>query len=218
LKVIILAAGLGSRLGELGKNLPKGMITIFGKTLIERQIEIFHNCGINDITIITGHNSEVIKYTNVDYIKNPNYATTNMNESLFCAKQKFDDSILVSYADIIFEQRTIEEILRFRQDVGVAINLDWKKNYENRTQHPLSEAENVLIENFQGERAPRISPIKGATKVTVKGDDVIITGPVLTDVSQTAANIQLKSKVKNKDHRVFLDGIYRFSKSKGIEK
>ena len=104
MKVIILAAGLGSRLGELGKNLPKGMITIFGKTLIERQIEIFHNCGINDITIITGHNSEVIKYTNVDYIKNPNYATTNMNESLFCAKQKFDDSILVSYADIIFEQ------------------------------------------------------------------------------------------------------------------
>ena len=80
------------------------------------------------------------------------------------------------------------------------------------------EDKNVLIENFQGERAPRISPIKGATKITVKGDDVIITGPVLTDVSQTAANIQLKSKVKNKDHRVFLDGIYRFSKSKGIEK
>ena len=80
------------------------------------------------------------------------------------------------------------------------------------------EGKNVLIENFQGERAPRISAIKGATKITVKGDDVIITGPVLTDVSQTAANIQLKSKVKNKDHRVFLDGIYKFSQSKGIEK
>ena len=142
-----MAAGLGSRLGKLGKNIPKGMITIFGKTLIERQIEIFHNCGINDITIITGHNSEVIKYPNVDYIKNPNYATTNMNESLFCAREKFDDSILVSYADIVFEQQIIEQILKFRQDIGVAINLDWKKNYENRTMHPLSEAENVLIEN-----------------------------------------------------------------------
>ena len=81
-----------------------------------------------------------------------------------------------------------------------------------------AQAKNVLIENFQGERAPRISAIKGATKITVKGDDVIVTGPVLTDVSQTAANIQLKSKVKNKDHRVFLDGIYKFSQSKGIEK
>ena len=79
------------------------------------------------------------------------------------------------------------------------------------------EGKKVLIKNFQGERAPRISMIKGDTKVVVKGDDVILTGPVLTDVSQTAANIQLKSKVKNKDHRVFLDGIYRYSKSKGIE-
>ena len=80
------------------------------------------------------------------------------------------------------------------------------------------EGKKVLIENFQGERAPRISMIKGDTKVDVKGDDVIITGPVLTDVSQTAANVQQKSKVKNKDHRVFLDGIYNYSKSKGIEK
>jgi|TARA_B100001750_G_scaffold187757_1_gene157243 large subunit ribosomal protein L6 len=81
-----------------------------------------------------------------------------------------------------------------------------------------TENKRVLIENFQGERAPRIAIIRGDTKVVPKGDDVIITGPVLTDVSQTAANIQLKSKVKNKDHRVFLDGIYRYSKSKGIEK
>ena len=80
------------------------------------------------------------------------------------------------------------------------------------------EGKKILIENFQGERAPRIAMISGDTKVVAKGDDVIITGPVLTDVSQTAAVIQLKSKVKNKDHRVFLDGIYRYSKSKGIEK
>ena len=80
------------------------------------------------------------------------------------------------------------------------------------------EDKNVLIQNFQGERAPRISIIRGDTLVDVKGDDVVITGPVLADVSQTAANIQLKSKVKNKDHRVFLDGVYRYSKSKGIEK
>ena len=80
------------------------------------------------------------------------------------------------------------------------------------------EGKKILIENFQGERAPRVSMINGDTKVDVKGDDVIISGPVLTDVSQTAANVELKSKVKNKDHRVFLDGIYRYTKSKGIEK
>ena len=80
------------------------------------------------------------------------------------------------------------------------------------------EGKKVLVENFQGERAPRITKIWGETKVLPKGDDVIITGHVLTDVSETAAEIENKTRVKNKDHRVFLDGIYKFEKNKGIEK
>ena len=75
----------------------------------------------------------------------------------------------------------------------------------------------VLIENFQGERAMRTARLIGNVKVTPKGDDVIITGYVLTDVTQTAANIAQATKVKNKDHRVFLDGIYRFEKTDTIE-
>jgi large subunit ribosomal protein L6 len=80
------------------------------------------------------------------------------------------------------------------------------------------DGKKVLIENFQGERAPRVTKIWGGTKVVPKGDDVIITGHVLTDVTQTAAEIEDGSRVKNKDHRVFLDGIYKFEKKKGIEK
>ena len=76
----------------------------------------------------------------------------------------------------------------------------------------------VLIENFQGERSARTAKIIGKTKVNPKGEDVTVTGYVLTDVTQTAANIQQHTKVKNKDHRVFLDGIYIYEKNKGIEK
>ena len=77
----------------------------------------------------------------------------------------------------------------------------------------------VLIENFQGERSARTTRIIGSTtKVMPKGDDVVITGAVWTDVTQTAANIELATKVKGKDHRVFLDGIYVYEKSKGIGK
>jgi len=77
---------------------------------------------------------------------------------------------------------------------------------------------NIHVENFQGERAARVSKIFGDTKVVPKGDDVIITGPVLTDVSQTAGSLQQNTKVKNKDHRVFLDGLYLFEKVDKIEK
>ncbi len=80
-----------------------------------------------------------------------------------------------------------------------------------------TEGKRVLIENFQGEKAHRVTRIWGESKVTSKGEDLIITGHVLTDVTQTAAEIQDGTKVKNKDHRVFLDGIYKYFKSKGIE-
>jgi large subunit ribosomal protein L6 len=76
----------------------------------------------------------------------------------------------------------------------------------------------ISIENFQGERAPRKTRIVGNTKVIPKGEDVVLTGEVWTDITQTAANIALKTKVKNKDHRVFLDGIYVYEKKKGLEK
>jgi large subunit ribosomal protein L6 len=76
----------------------------------------------------------------------------------------------------------------------------------------------ISIENFQGERAARTTHIVGNTKVNPKGEDVVLTGEVWTDITQTAANIALKTKVKDKDHRVFLDGIYIYEKKKGIEK
>jgi large subunit ribosomal protein L6 len=76
----------------------------------------------------------------------------------------------------------------------------------------------VHVENFFGERSARISQIIGdATKVNVVGEDVIIQGPSLEDVSQTAANIELSTKTKGKDERVFLDGLYIYSKEEGIQ-
>lgn len=75
----------------------------------------------------------------------------------------------------------------------------------------------VLVENFQGEHAPRRAKIVGKTKVVPKDDDIIITGAVLTEVTQTAANIHQATRIKQKDHRVFLDGVYIYDKKKGID-
>ena len=75
----------------------------------------------------------------------------------------------------------------------------------------------LTIENFTGERNPRKAKIMGDTKVTVKGDDIIVQGINLEDVSQTAANIQNATKIRNKDPRVFLDGIYVYEKHEGIQ-
>jgi large subunit ribosomal protein L6 len=75
----------------------------------------------------------------------------------------------------------------------------------------------VIITNFTGERNPRKAKIMGNTKVLVKGDDIIVQGINLEDVSQTAANIQNSTRIRRKDPRVFLDGIYVYEKHEGLE-
>jgi large subunit ribosomal protein L6 len=75
----------------------------------------------------------------------------------------------------------------------------------------------VSIENFTGERSPRWARIMGDSKVSAKEDDVIVQGINLEDVSQTAANIERATKVKRKDPRVFLDGIFVYEKKEGME-
>jgi len=75
---------------------------------------------------------------------------------------------------------------------------------------------NLTIENFTGEKTPRVIRIVGAAKVKVVGDDVYVQGNDLGDVSQTAANIQTGTKIRDKDQRVFLDGIYIFEKAEGM--
>jgi large subunit ribosomal protein L6 len=74
----------------------------------------------------------------------------------------------------------------------------------------------VLIENFTGERRARKAKIIGDVKVKVESEDIIVEGINLEHVSQTAANIEQATKVKKKDPRVFLDGIYVYERKEGI--
>ncbi|MFX0096567.1 MAG: 50S ribosomal protein L6 [Candidatus Hodarchaeota archaeon] len=73
----------------------------------------------------------------------------------------------------------------------------------------------IRIENFIGERAPRYVGIYGDVNVSVEGDDVVIRGNNIEEVAQTAANIQARTKIKDKDPRVFMDGIFIYRKLVG---
>jgi len=78
------------------------------------------------------------------------------------------------------------------------------------------DGKKILVENFIGERNPRVAKIVGDTKVIVKGDDIIVQGINIEDISQTAANIEQATKVRKRDPRRFLDGIYVYEKLEGI--
>jgi large subunit ribosomal protein L6 len=80
-----------------------------------------------------------------------------------------------------------------------------------------TKGKQIYVENYFGERAARVSHVVGeTTKVNVVGEDVVVQGPSLEDVSQTAANIEFSTKLKGKDQRVFLDGLYIYSREEGM--
>ena len=145
MNAIILAAGMGMRLLPETKNVPKGMVKLFDKSLIEMQIDIFKKCGIDDISIVTGYLAEKINFQTINYFKNENFSTTAGNESLYCAKQKLNDTI-ICYADLVFDISIIKKMVDFNGDVGIAVESDWKSRYTSRTLHPISEADNVLFD------------------------------------------------------------------------
>ena len=74
MNVIILAAGQGERLRPLTKNIPKCMVDFFGKSILERQIDIFQKLGIDDISVVTGYCEQKINVKNITKLKNKNFS------------------------------------------------------------------------------------------------------------------------------------------------
>ena len=133
MKAVILAAGKGTRMGKYTENLPKGMLSVEGKTLIERQIEILRNAGISDIAIVTGYEHTKINYKGVTYFHNAKFDTTNMVESLMVAKDFITDSdVLVCYSDILYTEKLVTACIESCCNIGVAVDADWRKLWKLR--------------------------------------------------------------------------------------
>ena len=74
------------------------------------------------------------------------------------------------------------------------------------------DGKRFVIKNFVGEKTPRYADILENVKVDIKGQDVTVSGIRRESVGQTAANIEMATKVRGKDTRIFQDGIYITSK------
>jgi len=74
------------------------------------------------------------------------------------------------------------------------------------------DGEKILIQNFLGERSPRITKIVGKTQVKIEGQDIIVSGIDIDEVSQTAGNIELATRIVGFDRRRFMDGIFLVSR------
>lgn len=118
---VILAAGMGTRLKELGKSIPKGFLKLGERPIIEEAILRLRSCGIQRIIIITGHCFEFYEHLKEQYpeivtVHNSQYASSGSMYSLWCAKELLNNDFLLLESDLIFERRAIETVLAFEKE------------------------------------------------------------------------------------------------------
>ncbi|MEM1541483.1 MAG: 50S ribosomal protein L6 [Ignisphaera sp.] len=102
------------------------------------------------------------------------------------------------------------------ENMIVGVTKGWRYKLKIVTSHfPATvkvSSNEVIVENFLGERSPRKAKILEGVKVKVDGKDIVVEGLDIEKVSQTAANIELATRIKDKDRRIFVDGIYIYEK------
>ena len=143
---IILAAGSGLRLGQHTKDIPKALLDLNGKSILERQISLLRQYGINEIFVVTGYQREKHTLKDIEYIFNSRYAETEQLASMMVARTKISDDVLVIFGDIVFDGQILQQILASNDDIGIAIDLDWEKSYNERPDNPKSLADKVLVD------------------------------------------------------------------------
>lgn len=97
---------------------------------------------------------------------------------------------------------------------GVSEGFEYKMKiiYAHFPMNVKLDGKKLIISNFIGEKSPRKADIVGDVEVKVSGEFVTINGINKEEVAQTAANIELATRVRKRDTRVFQDGIYLFEK------
>lgn len=152
MKAVIIAAGPGTRLRPLTANQPKCMLEINGVSILQRLILRFKEQGIEDVTVIRGYQGEKINVPRVTFVENREYAGNNILHSLMKARSvlqeasRTNNSVVISYSDILFEAGVLLTLLDTPSALALVVDTGWLASYTGRSDHPLEEAEAVLLD------------------------------------------------------------------------
>ena len=150
IKAVIMAGGKGTRLGNLVHEIPKPMIKIAGKPILEWQIENLKNEGILNITIVVGYLGDVIKNhfqdgkefgVNIDYISEDE--PLGSAGSLFYLKNKFDDDFILLFGDLI-ESINFHKMIEFHKENDAFVTL-----FSHPNSHPFDS--DILVINKENQ-------------------------------------------------------------------
>ena len=146
MRAIILAAGRGSRMKGLTEKMPKCLLEVRGKALLDWQIEAIREAGIEEIAIVTGYKHELLANRGLVEFHNERWPETNMVESLARAGPWLEDTAcIVSYSDIVYEPSAVSSLMTSDAPIAITYDPNWRGLWEKRFGDPLEDAETFRL-------------------------------------------------------------------------
>ena len=146
-KVLILAAGQGTRLRPITNDKPKCLVPLIGKSLLKRQTDVLESAGLTNIHIATGYRADQIEKLGYATSFNPLFDKTNMVESLFSALNfiEGEEDLIIAYGDIVYQKNNLEKLLASNDEISLMIDKEWKSFWSLRLENPLDDAETLKL-------------------------------------------------------------------------
>ncbi len=158
MKAIIIGAGRGSRLRHMTDEIPKTLVPILGRPMLDGILEALAHGGLRppDVVFICGYRAETIRarYPALAYVENVDWERNNILASLMYAREHMAEGFLSTYADIVYRPEAVAALARSPHDLTLVCDTAWRRRYVGRSQHPETDAEKLRAE---GERVVEIS-------------------------------------------------------------
>lgn len=155
---MIIAAGRGSRLQNETDELPKTLVEVMGRPMLEWILEALASAGLSrkDVVFVCGYRSEEIRarYPEFTYVTNHDWQNNNILLSLMMARQYLKGGFVSTYGDIVYEGAVVQKLLASKADITLGCDTQWRRRYVGRTQHPETDAEKLRAD---GKRVVQLS-------------------------------------------------------------
>ena len=129
MRAIILAAGTGTRLSPLTNGLPKCLVAMGTRPILDHQIQALRAVGVDDIVLVVGYEADQIRHhcdDSVRFVENREFATTNSIYSLYLARHELDADTFLFNCDIIFHAQLLDRMLAANAPNAVAVDAEVK--------------------------------------------------------------------------------------------
>ncbi|HET7541918.1 MAG TPA: phosphocholine cytidylyltransferase family protein [Polyangiaceae bacterium] len=166
MRAIVIGAGRGSRLGHNTDQIPKTLVEVMGRPMLDWILDALASAGFSrkDVVFVCGYAEDVVRarYPEFTFVRNADWANNNILLSLLCARQFLADGFLSTYADIVYDGEIVQKLLASRAEIALGCDTAWRRRYVGRTEHPETDAEKLRADGTRVLEISRTIPSEAA--------------------------------------------------------